>query len=414
MTTPDLPLMTVTQLSLLIRDVLRESFTEVMLVGEISRVTYHRSGHVYLTLKDQGAVIDAVIWRSNALRMRMQLEPGLEVVCRGAIDAYPPRGTYQFIIEKVEPRGEGALQILFRKLVEKLRDEGLFDADRKRPLPPFPERIGIITSPTGAAVRDMIRIIARRYPPARLLIHPVHVQGEQAAPHIAAAIAHFNEHYPHFDVLIVGRGGGSLEDLWPFNEEGVARAIFASRIPVVSAVGHETDTSVSDLVADRRAATPSEAAELVVPSRDELIDALNARARRLAGLLQRRLDLSRERLEAVGKSYILRRPETLFTVPRQRLDEAFTAVQDRVVRDIERRREALTALAAHLEALSPLKVLARGYSVTMRPDGAVIRRAAEVQPGDAIRTRLEHGALDATVTHVRVDDDADLDAGAET
>lgn len=398
------PLMTVTQLTLLIRDTLQESFAEVALIGEVSRVTYHRSGHVYLTLKDEGAVIDAVIWRSLASRLSFRLDAGVEVVCTGSLDVYAPRGNYQYIISRIEPRGEGALQLRFRQLLDRLRNEGLFDPSRKRALPSYPANIGIVTSPTGAAVRDMIRIISRRYPLARILIHPARVQGEGAAEEIAAAVRYFSDKLPHFDVLIVGRGGGSLEDLWPFNEEVVARAIAASRIPVVSAVGHETDVTISDFAADVRAATPSEAAELVVPDRRELLDALSNRAGRLASLLRRQVRIARDRLEALGRSYILRRPESLLATPAQRLDEAFSAFQREFQRQMTRRMDALTLAGGRLEALSPLKVLERGYSVTLHEDGRVVRSAAETTPGEVLVSRLAKGSIRSRVTETRPND----------
>jgi exodeoxyribonuclease VII large subunit len=407
-------LMTVTQLTLLIQDRLREGFSDISLVGEVSRVTYHRSGHVYLTLKDEGAVLDAVIWRGTANKLRFKLDTGLEVVCSGSVDVYPPRGSYQLIIRKIEPRGEGALQLMYRKLLEQLRDEGLFDADRKKPLPEYPRRIGLVTSPTGAAVRDMIRIIRRRWPLADMLLFPVRVQGEAAAGEIAAAIEYFNDKLPEFDVLIVGRGGGSLEDLWAFNEEVVARAIAASEIPVVSAVGHETDFTISDFVADLRAATPSEAAEVVAPDRAELVAALRERAGRLAGLLRRRVRSVRERLDALGRSYILRRPETMLRVPVQRLDEAFESFQDAFERRQDRREEALRLAAGRLEALSPLKVLGRGFSVTLDAKGNVLRDAADVSVGDEIRTQLQTGSLHSKITATDPDDTPRVEAPPES
>jgi len=387
------PMMTVTQLTMLVQDTLRETFPEVILVGEVSRTTYHSSGHIYLALKDEGAVIDAVVWRSLARKLNFRIEAGLEVICRGSIDVYPPRGSYQFIIERIEPRGEGALQKKFNELLEKLRKEGLFDEAVKKDLPLYPEKIGIVTSPTGAAVQDMIRVISRRYPLARILIKPVRVQGKPAAGEIADAVRFFNEKHPESDVLIVGRGGGSLEDLWSFNEEVVARALFASEIPVISAVGHETDVTISDLVADRRAATPSEAAELVVPDRREELEALRGLAERTANALRRHLSVAQQRLQSVSKSYAMRRPDALFRTTSQRLDELLSAAGGAYEHYMEGKSQRLDSLAARFEALNPLAVLSRGYSVTRLPDGQVVRDAAQLAPGDEIISQLKKGKV---------------------
>jgi exodeoxyribonuclease VII large subunit len=269
---PEKPL-SVFQLTALIKGILEEAFPSVWVVGELSDVARPQSGHVYLTLKDDRAQIRAVIWRNTASRLRFNLEDGLEVICRGDLDVYPPRGSYQLVIRELEPRGEGALQQALRKLQQKLAAEGLFDPAHKKPLPRFPRRIAVVTSPTGAAVRDFVEVLRRRWQGVHVLIVPTRVQGAGAAAEIATAIQAVNRLSPSVDVMVVGRGGGSMEDLWCFNEEAVVRAIFASQVPVVSAVGHEIDVTLSDLVADVRALTPSEAAERVVPALDEVMAA---------------------------------------------------------------------------------------------------------------------------------------------
>src|SRR5688572_3892156 len=268
---PSPKILSVSQLSLLIEGALESVFQSLWVSGEISEVTRPKSGHVYFTLRDETAQIRAVIWRTTASRLRFQLEEGQQVVCRGDIDVYPPRGTYQLVVQQVEPRGLGALQLALKQLQRRLEAEGLFDPTRKRPLPPFPRRVGFVTSPTGAAIRDFLQVAARRFHGVQILVIPARVQGEGAAAEIARAIAEANRLRPPLDVLVVGRGGGSPEDLWCFNDEQVVRAIFASQVPVVSAVGHEIDVTLSDLVADVRALTPSEAAERVIPSADELL-----------------------------------------------------------------------------------------------------------------------------------------------
>ncbi len=302
--------LSVSEITALIKENLEGAFADVYVVGELSRTTRASSGHVYMTLKDEGAVLQAVAWRNVAQGLRFRLEEGLQVVARGSIDVYAPRGSYQLIVSWMEPRGLGALQLAFRQMQEKLQQEGLFAAEHKVPLPPFPARIGLVTSPTGAAVRDMINVIGRRWPLARLYVYPCRVQGEGAAAEIAAGIARLNAARPDLDLMIVGRGGGSLEDLWAFNEEVVARAVFASRIPVVSAVGHEIDFTICDFVADVRAATPTEAGELVVPDRAEVASSLRLYRRRLGLALGRTVARARERLDALTARYAFRRPET--------------------------------------------------------------------------------------------------------
>lgn len=393
-------LLTVGELTLQLKTVIESGFSRVSVVGEISNCRPASSGHVYLTLKDDRAQIPAVIWRSTAGRIRFDLENGLEVVATGSVQVYAPHGKYQLIIDRIEPRGVGALELAFRQLKEKLEAEGLFDPEHKQPLPAIPRRIAIITSPTSAAVRDMLQVITRRWKAVDIVILPVAVQGDAAAGQIAAAIQTVPE-IPDVDVVIVGRGGGSLEDLWAFNEEVVARAIHACPIPVISAVGHEIDVSISDLVADRRALTPSEAGEIVVPDRTELRGRVDALRHRLITGLKRKAERLRERLNVVASRRIFTRPLESLHDRTRRLDELADRLQRAAKRDVENRRHRLTKIAGALDALSPLKVLSRGYSVTTREDGAVVSSMSQVQADEEITTRVSDGVVVSQVRETR-------------
>jgi exodeoxyribonuclease VII large subunit len=394
---PEQAAWTVSELTARIKQSLETDFGDVYVAGEVSRCTRAASGHVYMTLKDEGAVLSAIIWRDVASRMRFEVEEGLDVIARGSIDVYAPRGSYQLIISEIQPRGLGPLQLAFRQLVEKLEKEGLFDPAHKRPLPLFPQNIGIVTSPTGAAIRDMTNVIFRRWPLAQLYLMPCRVQGEGAADEIAAAIYVLNKKRPQLDLLIVGRGGGSLEDLWAFNEEVVARAIYASRIPVVSAVGHEIDVSISDLVADLRAATPTEAGEKVVPDRAEVMRSLDHLKRRAAASLAAVVQDVRGRLDALAGRHVMRHPEAMLRERAQRTDDVFQRLRSSMQHLLALLGEKVRALEGTLEALSPLKVLDRGYSITFAPDGAVLRSVEGLTKGDAIRTRVLRGEIESAV-----------------
>jgi len=393
--------LSVSEITALIKENLEGAFADVYVVGELSRTTRASSGHVYMTLKDEGAVLQAVAWRNVAQGLRFRLEEGLQVVARGSIDVYAPRGSYQLIVTWMEPRGLGALQLAFRQMQEKLQKEGLFAAEHKVSLPPFPARIGLVTSPTGAAVRDMINVIGRRWPLARLYVYPCRVQGEGAAAEIAAGIARLNEKRPDLDLLIVGRGGGSLEDLWAFNEEVVARAVFASRIPVVSAVGHEIDFTICDFVADVRAATPTEAGELVVPDRADVASSLRLYRRRLGLALGRVVARARERLDALTARYAFRHPETALLERAQRLDDLMDRMGTLLAHRLGLLGEALAGSGRRLEALSPLKVLGRGYSLTFAADGRILRSVEGLAAGDRIRSRLHAGEIESEVAATR-------------
>ena len=403
---------TVAELTRAIKENLEQAFGHVWLVGEISNVRTPSSGHVYMTLKDESAQIAAVVFRNVAQYVRFRLVDGLEVVVFGRITVYGPRGNYQIIAEKIEPKGEGALQLAFKQLKAKLEREGLFDPSRKKPLPVLPTRIGIVTSPTGAAIRDMLDVILRRFPPVQVFVRPVKVQGEGAAEEIAKAIGDFNA-WGQVDVLIVGRGGGSLEDLWAFNEETVARAICASRIPVISAVGHEIDVTISDLVADRRALTPTAAGEIVVPEQQVQQDSLRILRGRLAQALVARLGLASQRLDALSRSPAMTRPLDPVRQRQQRGDDLSQRASAAMLNALALANQRASSTGARLESLSPLAVLARGYSLTTRADGRMIGDALSVRPSDHIVTVLRSGRLASVVTEVHEHDPAaGLDAGA--
>jgi exodeoxyribonuclease VII large subunit len=397
----DRQVLSVWELTSQIKDLLETSFPFVWVAGEISNFARPRSGHCYLTLKDDRAQLRAVIWRSAAARVRFDLHDGLEVICRGHVDVYAPRGSYQLIIEQIQPKGLGALDLALRQLRERLAREGLFAAERKRPLPRFVRQIAVVTSPTGAAIRDFLQVLGRRWRGADVLIVPSRVQGEGAAEEIAAAIEQVNRLTRPVDCLVVTRGGGSLEDLWAFNEEVVVRAIFASRIPVISAVGHEIDVTLSDLVADVRALTPSEAAELVAPAAEELAAGLRQYQRRLGTALRTRAAAARSRLDALARHQVFRRPSQRVHELARRLDE-FESRAGRAVRGYVRlARQRTDAAASQLQSLSPMAVLGRGYSLTQRTaDGRTVRDAAELTLGEQITTRFAAGEATSRVEQI--------------
>ncbi|PLX81130.1 MAG: exodeoxyribonuclease VII large subunit [Desulfuromonas sp.] len=390
--------LTVSVLVGLLQEVVESNFMQVVVEGEISNFSAPASGHLYLTLKDEGAQVRVAMFRPQARLLRFQPENGMSVVCRGRASIYRQRGELQLIVDRMEPRGIGSMQVAFEQLKERLKQEGLFDPDRKRPLPAYPRNIGIVTSATGAAIRDILNVLSRRATGLRILLRPVAVQGEAAAGEIATAIEEMNRH-GEVDVLLVGRGGGSLEDLWAFNEEVVARAIACSAIPVVSAVGHETDTTIADFVADLRAPTPSAGAELVVRNRQELEGHLDHLSQRLARQMDSRLRLLSERVTSLQRRLI---------PPRQRLDMAahrHAELKRRLLQawhhGLADNRKRAANLSAHLDALSPLGVLQRGYALVYREDdGCLVRESAQTNPGDQLTLRLGRGVIKARVTEV--------------
>ncbi len=396
------PVFSVSELTGQIKEVLEACFQRVWVSGEISNFSRSHAGHCYLALKDDGAKLPAVIWRTTAARVRVDLHDGLEVICQGYLDVYPARGSYQLVIQQIEPKGLGALERALRKLKEKLEAEGLFAAARKRPLPRFPRRIAFVTSPTGAAVRDFLEVLRRRWRGVDVLVVPVRVQGEGAAAEIARGIATVNRLKTPVDVLVVGRGGGSLEDLWAFNEESVVRAIVASRIPVVSAVGHEIDVTLADLAADVRALTPSEAAERVAPAEDEIVAFLRRQQARLGTSLRGRVAAARARLEALASRRVFRRPLERTQLMQRRLDELEARLARSAARRMHQARALVDARGAQLESLSPLAVLARGYSLSQRLDDArLVDDAQTLQPGDRLLTRFARGEAVSRVEEIR-------------
>lgn len=385
---------TVSQINGYIKKILDNNIVlnDIWIKGEISNFKLHYSGHMYITLKDEGGVLKAVMFRGSASRLAFMPEDGMRVLARGRVSVYEAGGAYQLYISEMIPDGVGDLYIAFEQMKKRLEAEGLFSPEYKKPLPAFPECVGVVTASSGAAVRDIINVITRRYPYAKLLLYPALVQGNGAAESVAAGIEYFNR-VKGADVLIVGRGGGSIEDLWAFNEERVARAIFASEIPIISAVGHETDFTIADFVADLRAPTPSAAAELAVPSQTELLSAIassSVRMRNHMAKLMENLNLRLSRLK----------PQN----PMQRIDELRLRADD-YVRRLENgfnisalaKRKEIAELSAKLDALSPLKVMSRGFAIATADDGTVIRTAGELYEGESFTLRLADGSAECTV-----------------
>jgi exodeoxyribonuclease VII large subunit len=400
----EFPVVSVSDLVNAFKEVVETALPPCTVEGEISNCRRSPAGHWYLTLKDEQSEIGAVIWRSAAQKIRFDPRDGMKCLATGSLQVYVAKGTCQFVISRLMPQGIGELELAFRQLRDKLSAEGLFDESRKRPIPRIPRRIALVTSPGSAAVRDMIQVITRRWPPARIVVVPVRVQGDGAAEEIAKALKLVHR-IPDVDVVITGRGGGSLEDLWCFNTEIVARAVAACRIPVIAAVGHEIDVSIADLVADRRALTPSEAGELVVPSARDLQDSLLQTAQRMRQTLRDRLDRARLRLSTIEARSVIQRPMSL--VDQKRLD--CESLSERAVTAVrlltERKGRDLSEFAASLQALSPLQVLSRGYSLTQKSDGALLRSAASVAPGETLTTRLASGLVRSAVTSVEIERD---------
>ncbi|MBQ6281272.1 MAG: exodeoxyribonuclease VII large subunit [Oscillospiraceae bacterium] len=391
-------ILSVTELNQLVRGKLeRDSdLQSVCIRGEISNYKLYPSGHHYFSLKDSESAIRCVLFKGNALSLRFRPENGMQVLAVGRVSLYPRDGSYQFYCTRLLPDGAGDLSVAFEQLKQKLFQEGLFDSARKKQLPVFPHRIGIVTSPAGAAVHDMLRILGKRYPLSRVILLPVRVQGAEAPGEIARAIDYANAH-AIADVLIVGRGGGSVEDLWAFNDEGVSRTIHRSRIPVVSAVGHEPDVTISDFTADLRAATPSNAAELVAPDQSELRAALEGMRASMLASMRQRLTRSRQQLTGLSASPMLRNPMNYLQERRLRLDKLTGDFRRVGTRLLQARRQGLIRLSASLDAMSPLKVLARGYSMTADADGRLISSVTEVSPGQSLTILVSDGKIRAAV-----------------
>lgn len=439
----------VSEVTKIVRSILEEShIADLWVEGEVSNFRIPSSGHQYFTLKDPNSQIKCVIYRSSASRLRFVPEDGISVILYGKLTVYEPRGEYQIVGSRMEPLGVGALQLAFEQLKQRLAEEGLFDEEHKKPIPLIPERVGVITSSTGAAIRDILNVTGRRFSSVSILLHPARVQGEGAAQEIAAAIDTMNK-VGGVDVLIIGRGGGSVEDLWAFNEEVVARSIYASEIPVISAVGHEIDFTISDFVADRRAPTPSAAAEMVVANKVDLVSRLNSLNARISRSINNRIELFRERQESTQRRLLSRDGTDKIHSFQQNIDDLLSRARNALTNSVERRRGVLEnyseklayigipaqvsemrkdirnleqrcivnmrhllesradkfrTVVAELNALSPLAILQRGYSICYRhPSKEVVKNAAEVSVGDKVGVRLANGELICEVEQTSAD-----------
>jgi len=393
---PDPPLvhLSVSDLTHKIQSLIETQFESIWVVGQVSNLTYHRSGHVYLTLKDEGAQLPAVVWKSSVSKIKFKLKDGMEIVCRGELTVYPPQGKYQMVISELQPKGIGTLELAFQQLRDKLTAEGLFHPARKKPLPEVIRRVAVLTSPTGAAVRDFLQILSRRTKLMDVLIVPVKVQGDGAAKEIAKTLRTVNQ-WKGIDCIVVTRGGGSMEDLWAFNEEVLVRAVAASAIPVVSAVGHEIDVTLCDFAADIRAATPSEAAERISREDSDRYRELQRINRRMNDFIEQRLKIASEKLKSLGRHPVFRRPEQMIEARRYQLDMYEERLDRLMDHRLQTASDRLSKAAASLEALSPLSILSRGYTLTETADGRLIQGAGEVNVGDTLRTRFADSIIES-------------------
>ena len=377
---------------------------DIWVQGEISGAKLYSSGHLYFSLKDTDSVISAVMFKNSMMRMEFDPENGMKVVAHGRVSAYPPRGQYQFIVDRMIPDGAGALAVAFEQLKAKLGAEGLFDPARKRPLPAHPTRIGVVTSPSGAAVHDIIRVAKKRCPSTEILIFPSLVQGAEAPAYLRGGIQYFNavkdDPEQGVDLIIIGRGGGSTEDLWGFNDERLARTVAASEIPVVSAVGHEVDFTICDFVADLRAATPSAAAELSLPDKEDLNRQVSALVTRLTGAQTTRLRRLRTRVDQLSAAKVLTSPEGAYRLRRETVEGLSKRLNLSVGRHLTHKRQSLERVVAGLGALNPLAVLGRGYALVQTGEGRVIPAAAELQVGDRVSLRFADGTARVTVDEI--------------
>lgn len=385
----------VSEITNLVKQILADTVDRVWVEGEISKTTLAASGHRYLTIKDEGAVLDCAIWK-NTVRLDFKPEVGVRVRAYGHLSVFLPRGNYQLIITEMVGVGVGPLEVAFQKLKEKLLREGLFEPSHKRPLPQFPQKVGVVTSPTGAVIADIRRTIANRFPGLEVILHPAKVQGDGAKEDIVAGITALNER-EDVDVLIVGRGGGSLGDLWAFNEEVVARAIYNSRIPVISAVGHEVDVTIADFVADYRAATPTMAAQIVTEGWVRVQGELPILQQRFERAMKQYLNMRSQRLERLRMSHALRRPADMFLQWSQRIDETVERLKRTTQQELRHETQRVQSISDRLAALSPDQVLRRGYSITRRVgDNHALRDAAKVKSGEKLETRLADGTIIST------------------
>lgn len=374
-----------------------ELLMNICVKGEISNFTNHyKTGHMYFSLKDAGGAVKAVIFRGNAIRLKFMPENGMKVLVSGRVGVFPRDGQYQIYVDSMEPDGIGALALAFEQLKQKLEKEGLFAEGRKRPLPAMPMRIGVITSPTGAAIRDILNILGRRFPLAEVDLYPALVQGENAAADLVRGLAHFNR-AKNVDVIILGRGGGSIEDLWAFNEEPLVRAVAMSEIPVISAVGHETDFTLCDFAADKRASTPSAAAEIAVPNAEDILYTVQTADMRLRRAMNQKISVARERLDRLASSRVLKNPQNVIDDKRMMLLREEQMLHEKMQAVLQRKGASLGEKAAKLDALNPLAVLARGYAAVFDEENKVIKNTDGVKIGDDITLAMADGKLSATV-----------------
>ncbi len=395
--------LTVTQLNEFVKRVIDTTpqLTDVYVKGEISNFKNHYStGHYYFTLKDEGGQLKSVMFRSAAAKMRFIPEDGMKVTAHGRISSFVRDGTYQLYCDSMEPDGVGALYVAYEQLKRKLEAEGLFDPSRKKPLPKIPTRVGIITSATGAAIRDMINVCGRRFPYAKLVLFPTLVQGPDAPPQLIAGMKYFNA-TKSVDVIIIGRGGGSIEDLWAFNDEGLARAVAASEIPVISAVGHETDFTICDFVADRRAPTPSAAAELAVPDTAELKRKIQNIVTREADVIRSMLNLRRDRLASLSKTRAMTDPMNFIDDRRIITDQLYDRLHRAEQTELTMKKADMARVAGKLSALDPLSVISRGYSAVYKDDGVLVKSVTDVAVGDKIEFKTIGGQVACTVDEIK-------------
>jgi len=401
-TLQDKTVFTVSEITRDVRLLLEENFGTVWVEGEVSNFIRHTSGHMYFSIRDKESLLSCVLFRSAGERIKFEIKDGMQILCFGRISVYDKRGQYQLYVKKMEPKGVGALQIAFEQLKEKLKKEGLFEESRKRPVPFLPQRVGVITSPTGAAIRDILNVAKRRFSNIEIILNPASVQGESAKGEIVEALEMFNN-LENVDVIILGRGGGSLEDLWAFNEEIVARAIYHSKIPVISAVGHEIDWTISDFVSDFRAPTPSAAAELVIPKKEDLVSILQGLADRMKVALIAKRDFLNEKLNTIRKRYALREPFNMIIQREQEIDDLAEGLLTKGSFAIKLKAEALNSIAGKLGALSPLSILNRGYSITRRKkDGSIIKDAGALKEEELIRTKVSKGEVISRVENIEL------------
>jgi len=389
----------VSELNNQIKQLLEMEFSHLWLEGEISNFKHHSSGHMYFSLKDAESEIRAVMWRGLNQSLRFRPENGMQVLVQGDISVYTPRGQYQIAVNQMQPAGAGALQLAFEQLKVKLQEEGLFDAERKRPLPAYPTTVGVVTSSTGAAFRDILNVLERRAPYVKVILAPARVQGEGAAEEIVEGIRRLN-YLENIDLIIIGRGGGSLEDLWPFNEEIVARAVVASERPVISAVGHEVDFSISDFCADYRAPTPSAAAEVVARDTKELITELHGTEQLLQDRLQSRIDRFRAQLRTLENHYAFKMPAQKLSTITQRVDDIFSTLERNMIQYLNEESQRLMNLERQLSLLHPEHILERGYSITRDENGDVLKSPEKLESGQKIITQYHRGSTVSEVESI--------------